>query len=204
MSLPTSTSTAAGQQAALSSGQWRERILRRLEEQPSTLFEFAAYYGIPDHVVSGRFTELSKDGLIERTGERRVKPESGAKANVWRIHRAQPGTPEADLAEKLGYPLTMRIGSELYDRQPLLASESYPGMPYARRTDTGGLRVNVRVAIIECPGCGKPLFLVEDRDNNQPGKLFRCGVESCNKTWRATMVSEPGKAAAMALVMENF
>lgn len=85
-SLPNTTSALAGQQAALKSGAWRERILKRLRETGgSTLFEVARHYGVPDHTISGRFTELFEDGLIERTGERRVKPASGCQCDVWRV-----------------------------------------------------------------------------------------------------------------------
>lgn len=201
---PTSTSHAAGQQAALGAGQWRERILRRLEEQPSALFEVAAHYGVPDHVISGRFTELSKDGHIERSGDRRTKPETGCQADVWRIRRARPDAPETSLVDRLGYPLTLRIGADLYDRQELLPAEGYPGFPYARRADTGGVRLNVRVSVVECPGCGKPLFLVDEgRSASNGPKLVRCGAADCLKTWRGTFVSAPGKAQMLALVMER-
>jgi hypothetical protein len=69
-----STSTLAGQQAATKSGKTRRRILEVLHERGSagaTLWEVARVLGVHDHVISGRFTELSKDLVIERTGERR-------------------------------------------------------------------------------------------------------------------------------------
>jgi DNA-binding Lrp family transcriptional regulator len=156
-----STSAIAGQQAALKSGKTRRRILEVLHERGpagATLWEVARVLGVHDHTISGRFTELSKDLIIERTGERRNHPNSGCPADVWRIcgaANAQGGGP--DLAALLGYPLTLNIGGDLYDRQELLAggaNESYPGVPYARRADTGGQKLIVRVELAECPGCG--------------------------------------------------
>ena len=94
-SFPTSTSHAAGQQAARRVGQWREKIIARLREQPSTLFEVAAFYKVPDHTISGRFTALHADGLIEHAGDRRRKPETGCEAEVWRITRAPAPPPDA-------------------------------------------------------------------------------------------------------------
>jgi hypothetical protein len=198
-SFPTSTSTAAGQQAALRAGQWRERILTYLREQPATLFEIAAHFNVPDHTISGRFTELDKDGWIERSGERRVKPETGCAADVWRVagHAAT-----ADLGELFGYPLSLNIDGQLHDRQPLLKREGYPGFPYTRRADTGGVRLDIRVELLECPGCGKPLHLVAGRDPKLP-KLYRCNA-TCNTAWRPAIVNEPGKAGTLALIMERF
>jgi predicted ArsR family transcriptional regulator len=127
-----STSTLAGQQAATKSGKTRRRILEVLHERGpagATLWEVARVLGVHDHTISGRFTELSKDLIIERTGERRNHPNSGCPADVWRICGAAntPGQGGADLAALLGYPLTLKIGGELYDRQELLPRESYPG-----------------------------------------------------------------------------
>jgi hypothetical protein len=194
--VPTSTSTAAGAKAAISSGSWRERILRRLEERPSALFEVADHYGVPDHVISGRFTELARDGYIEHAGERRRKPQTDCDAEVWRLKRSL----DQPMSELLGYPLTLAINNELHDRQELLPNESYPGIPYARRADNGGLRRNVRVAIVECDGCGKPLFLQEEKGE----KKFRCVNSRCGRVWRVRAVAEPGRGAVLALVMEEY
>jgi hypothetical protein len=83
----------AGQHPGLESARnaqyFRDRILRRLRVSDACLFEVAAGLGVPDHIISGRFTELSRDGLIERTGDTRRKPESGCACAVWRI-RKQP------------------------------------------------------------------------------------------------------------------
>jgi len=188
----------AGAHAAPRVGAWRERILRRLAAQPSTLFEVATHYGVPDHTISGRFTELARDLYIERTGERRPKPESACLADVWRV-RGAAGRP-ADLAEMMGYPLTFLIDGEPYDRQELLPNEGYPGIPYARRADTGGLRVLVRVAMIECEGCGRPLKLVIDNGR----KKFRCGTPGCDRTFEMLVIQEPGQPQIPALVMRTY
>jgi hypothetical protein len=194
-----STSTIAGQQAATKSGGWRRRILDRLLVEPQTLWEVAAFYGVPDHVISGRFTELSKDLVIEHAGERRKHPVSGCEAEVWRIRRAA-NDPQPDVAELLGYPLELKIEGEIYDRQSLLAggaNEGYPAIPYARRADTGGVRLLVRVELIECPGCGKPLKMIVENGV----KKFRCGVRTCNKTWSLQIVEAVGQAAGVAALV---
>lgn len=187
-----STSTIAGLQAAAKSGSWRAKILARLDQVPSALFEVAAHFEVPDHVISGRFTELARDGYIERTGERRNKPVSECPAEVWRVRRSEGKPPE--LADVLGYPPTLMIEGEPYDRQELLPSESYPGIPYSRRADTGGLRLVVRLALVECPECGKPLFFQEK------GK-FWCG--KCGQTWHARNVTEPGRDPVLAIVLKT-
>lgn len=196
---PGSTSQKAGQQAAINSGQWRQRILHRLELRPSTLWEIADFFEVPDHTISGRFTELARDGYIERTGERRPKPETGCDADVWALKAAPQGGGAARALTAVGYPLTLIIDGELYDRQELLPSEGYPGIPYARRADTGGLRQLVRVEILECPGCGKPLRTIIEGKS----KRFQCGTPTCNKVWHGATPSEPGGPPLLALVMKT-
>lgn len=198
----TSTSQIAGQRASLKAGGWRSRILDRLRERPSTLWELAAHFGVPDHTISGRLTELARDLWIEHAGERRNKPESGCPAEVWRVRSASAAAvPGPDLVLGLGYPDTLTIERELYNRQELLPSEGYPGIPYARRADTGGVRLLVRVGLIECPRCGKPLRLYPNIDGGL--KFYRCGSQDCASIWRLRLVSEPGKAEMLALVMET-
>jgi hypothetical protein len=195
-----STSAIAGQQAALHSGSWRKRILDRLRDQPSTLWEVAAFYGVPDHTISGRFSELQRDRWIERTGERRNKPQTDCPAEVWRILGDAPELRSEQGADRLGYAHSLLINGQLYDRQPALPEEGYPGIPYARNADTGGVRLTARVELLECPGCGKPLRqLVEDGK-----KVYRCGVERCRQTWQLQLVREPGGPSIPALVMDRF
>jgi hypothetical protein len=89
------TSKLARETAALHSESTRAKILRCLRIRPSTLFEVATILHVPDHCIAGRFTELSRDLLIERTGERRIKPQTQCAADVWRISAAyvQPNLP---------------------------------------------------------------------------------------------------------------
>ena len=61
------------------------------------MFEIAAHYQWFDHQISGRFTELAADGLIERTGQTRVKPETQCAADVWRLKDSRAGSAERDL-----------------------------------------------------------------------------------------------------------
>ena len=84
-----STSTLAGQVAAGSMPSRRERILRHLADRPMALWEVATLMEVHDHQISGRFTDLVRDGLIERTGDRRQKPETGCWAEVYRVVEGQ-------------------------------------------------------------------------------------------------------------------
>jgi len=93
------------------------------------------------------------------------------------------------------YPDTIVIEGEPYDRQDLPGEA---GIPYARRTDMGGLRLLVRVDLVECPRCGKPLFQVVQGDN----KGYHCGGGNCGR-WRLRLVKEAGRALMLALVMES-
>lgn len=49
----------------------------------ATLIEIANWLGWPINSVSGRVTELAKDGLIEDSGQRATNP-SGKKAILWK------------------------------------------------------------------------------------------------------------------------
>lgn len=80
------TSRLAGQRAALASRGRRAKILQLLRDHgPQTLFELAQRMELHDHQISGRITDLKRDGLIEPTGERRTKPETGCQAEVYRL-----------------------------------------------------------------------------------------------------------------------
>jgi|GEM_PF-3239989 len=122
-----STSTLAGEQAARAVGSWRQRILARLQDQPSTLWEVAQYFSVPDHVISGRFSELAKDGYIEHAGARRPHPISQCDAEVWRIRRDR--VEGVDPAELLGYPATVILDGEIYDRHIYPWVSVYPFCP---------------------------------------------------------------------------
>lgn len=87
------------------------QILR--DQGPLALFEVASILGLFDHQISGRFTELEKDGLIVKTGQRRRKPETDCDAEVWTIRElddASAGVQVQDLGELQGYPLTLVAG----------------------------------------------------------------------------------------------
>lgn len=194
------TSAAAGEVAARSVGSWRQKILARLEICESTLFEVAAFYGVPDHCISGRFTDLARDGYIEPSGERRLKPSTDCAAEVYRLRRAEPNTRvELQMLDR-DYPFSLRIGDDTFERQELLPRESYPGVPYARKADTGGMRQIVRIEIVECPGCGKPLIQADPAKPRQ----FSCGNATCRRRWHARVATAPGASPVLALVMEEI
>jgi hypothetical protein len=194
-----STSAQAGAVAALRIGSWRYKILQRLAEAPSTLFELASFFNVSDHQISGRLTELSKDGLIEPSGQRRTKPETGCEAEVWKLTDARPAAP--DLESLFGYPMSLQIAPDgLFRRRPIDAA--VPGIPYS--SEKSGL--TWYLSILECPGCGKPLRFFEERiaglDDVKVKKLFRCCTKDCNRTWELAMVNEPGQPMYLSLVMK--
>jgi hypothetical protein len=212
-----STSDIAGQQAASKSLINRRRILEILRAAGpagKALFEVAAEMGVPDHTISGRFTELRDDRLIEHTGERRMKGK--CPAEVWRVCGAANNT-TPDWGDVLGYPITLTIDGEFYDRQPFVPADldsdagAWPGVPYARRADRGGVAQRVHVELVECPRCGRPLRMITPAASSsgasgsaaKPEKRFVCGSKDCPR-WAAAMASEPGKAPMLALVLREF
>lgn len=60
------------------------QILAILDRGPACIFEVAACLGCFDHQISGRFGELEREGLIEKTGNRKVKPDTGCQAEAYR------------------------------------------------------------------------------------------------------------------------
>lgn len=91
---PKSTSRLAGEVAAVTSRGRKARILQLLQEHgPLALFELAAMMEVHDHQISGRITELLRDGLIEPTGQRRTKPETGCQAETYRPRPKPPSNP---------------------------------------------------------------------------------------------------------------
>lgn len=199
-----STSQIAGAAHARVHGTRRQAVLAMLRARQMTLWEAARAMGVADHQISGVFTALARDLWIERTGERRNKPETGCPADVWRLCTDAPAPESPAAVDKLGYPATLLIGGEMHDRQELLAAEAYPALPYVRRADSGGTRTVVRVQYVDCPGCGRPLYLAEAKDpaTGQAIKRYRCGHPDCGRTWRPQLVQEPGRGAVLALVME--
>jgi predicted ArsR family transcriptional regulator len=80
------TRHAAGQAAARTSGKRRTWIKQLLADRgPMTCFELAAEMNLHDHQISGRITDLLKDGEIERTGQTKRKPETGCLCDIYRL-----------------------------------------------------------------------------------------------------------------------
>lgn len=171
------------------------RILTHLRERgPATIFEVAVEMQLNDHQISGRFGELEADGLIEKTGQRRPKPETGCQAEVYRLSQI-PAPPDLGAAY---YPSTLKIGDDVFDREANLQDETVPGIPYSRRSSGDRPRLLYRVQLIECEGCGKPVKQVKEGDR----KLYRCGQPCCNRTYELALVSEPGQPVLLALVLK--
>ncbi len=195
--VPSSTSAIAGAHAALRVGSWRAKILERLAERPSALFELAEHFNTRENRISGRLTELAADGLIERTGDRVNNPATSCPADSWRVRRAIESA--VVIPRLVDAPASLNIDGDLYDLQPLPANDTYPGLPYARRANAGGVRLEVRVALVECEQCGRPLHFRQAGDV----KLFECGNPRCGRVYKCRMVTVPGKAPILALVMDR-
>ena len=81
-----STRAQAGAIAARSIPKRQAKILQLLQSHgPLAIFEIAAMLNIFEHQISGRFSELERDGHIEKAGKRRQKGETGCWAEVYRI-----------------------------------------------------------------------------------------------------------------------
>jgi hypothetical protein len=172
------------------------------EHGTATIFELAAHLGVGDNQISGRFSELEREGLIRKTGERRRKPETTCDAEVYAL--AAPSTPHVvqDAAALAGYPETLRIENEPFIRQPLTAGETLPCVPYIRHG--AGLAQVYRVELIECPGCGHPLKRIDERIANQPRTVYRCGAPACARTWHLAIVSDPTNRPLLALILKTL
>lgn len=188
------TSRLAGDKAAVMSSARRAAIcdlLRRFG--PMAIFELAKKMGVHDHQISGRFGEMERDGLIKKTGERRIKPNTACQAEVYAVRDDLPDS--RDAGELLGYPATLKIGTEgLFSRGPIIGDQDRPGIPYSL---DGGLRLSWRLVLLECDGCGRTLKFLET------GK-YSCGTPACNSTWYPMLVNEPGQRQVLALVMKHL
>ena len=79
------TSRQAAQKMAARAPLLRTRIISALNKSTGlTADECAAQIGENILSVRPRFSELSRDGIIEKTGQRRAN-ESGMNAAVWRV-----------------------------------------------------------------------------------------------------------------------
>lgn len=180
----------------LSIGSRRSRILQFLAESPATIFEIATRMELHDHQISGRFGELERECLIEKTGERRPRPETGCLAEVYRL--AAPAVP-IEKGIVAHYPDELNLGEDgIFERQ-FIASDPMPGIPYVRRADAGGVRAAYWIALVECDGCGRPLRLVTEAGK----KSYRCGTPGCRRTWYLQIVREPGQPELLALVIRH-
>lgn len=81
---------------------------------PQTLFEIASKLGVFDHQISGRFTELKAQGLIESTGQTRRKPATGCECEVYQL---KAEIPAALMADALGYPPELTLDGERWQRE---------------------------------------------------------------------------------------
>jgi hypothetical protein len=71
---------------------WREKVLTWLVERggEGTLWQACADLGKAKNALSGRFTELSKAGLIRDSGKRMKDPSTVASARVWELVPTKP------------------------------------------------------------------------------------------------------------------
>lgn len=191
------TSQLAGEAAARSSASRRLAILESLgRDGPQAIFELAERLEVFDHQISGRFGEMMTEGLIYKTGERRIKPGTKCEAEVYALSGAAE---RLEPEELLGYPWELKIADQgTFHRQPPLGDVDLPGLPYSlNAAANGGARLVYRVEIIVCPGCWKPIKFIEK------GK-YQCGTPSCNRTWYPLLVNVPGQPQMLALVMKHM
>jgi predicted ArsR family transcriptional regulator len=66
-------------------GAKQKQVFDLLTEGPATGYEIARQLGWHSYRTLPRITELTKSGLIEDSGFRRVNPESGKMVIVWRV-----------------------------------------------------------------------------------------------------------------------
>lgn len=83
---PLTTSDAAWKHAQPRVPGRRQLILELMRQRGTlTIWEAAAALGVHDHQISGRFSELEHKGLIEKAGERRLKPGTRCEAEAYRV-----------------------------------------------------------------------------------------------------------------------
>lgn len=200
-----STSRKAGEAAARVSGKRRLDILAYLRDHgPAAIFEVAVHLGCFDHQISGRFGELERDHLIYKTGQRKTKPDTQCDAELYDLVEPRPLAPTAleKMADRLGYPSTIKIEGETFERG-LILQDDLPGIQYTRR-EAAGLRLTYRVSFIECDGCGHLLKLVTETIAGQPRKTYRCGTPGCQRTWHPTLVHDAGQPQLLALILKHL
>jgi hypothetical protein len=207
-----STSRLAGETAAKLIGSRQERIIALLRERgPLAIWEIADILSVFDHQISGRFSELERQGLIRKSGERRTKPDTKCAAEVYCLAEQRPAP--VDPGQLLGYPDSINVPDEgPFDRMVPLGSRDVAGVPYRRRSSVlGGVDLSWRFEFLECGGCGRPLRMFEEdagsriyQDGkavtNRKRRVYKCGTPGCMNVWELMIVTELGKAPMPALV----
>ncbi len=204
-SLFASTSRGAGAVAARRVGSRRRRILSLIRERGSiTIFEVAEALSLGDNQISGRFSELERDGLIRKSGVRRLKPGTECRAEVYVL--ADPTEPhELDKQlDRLGYPSAISIGGDLFDRGIVPDGETLPGIPYSRRADSGGARLHWRIEFVESPCCGRPMIFCPERVAGQTVKRFTCTGANCRRVYELATGAEPGHGPFLVMVLKHL
>jgi hypothetical protein len=92
-------------------------------------------------------------------------------------------------------------GEGTFDRGDVLGDRDLPGVPYGRR---GHIRETWRVETVECPGCGRPLKYAPEIIAGKEVKKFACNTAGCARAYQLMLVSEPGRAGVLALVMTHL
>lgn len=204
-SLFTSTSRQAGAVAARMVGSRRQRILQLIRDRGSvTIFEAAEAMDLGDNQISGRFSELERDGLIRKSGQRRLKPGTDCQAEVYILaDQVEPHALDQQL-DRLGYPPTLTIGGELFDRGVVPEGETLAGIPYSRRADAGGARLHWRVEFVESPCCGRPLIYRPEQIAGQTVKRFACTAPGCKRVYELAVGGEPGRGPFLILVLKHL
>jgi DNA-binding HxlR family transcriptional regulator len=203
-----STSRLAGEAAARNSGKRRAQILQVLRDRgPLAIFEIAAQIGCLDHQISGRFGELERDGLIQKTGQRVTKPDTGQPCERYAL--ASLPTAHCPLPTALGYPSEFRLDDGLYHlvAQDVAAAGNLPGFEYLKFTQGEVPRLSLRASLILCPACGSPLRQSSSSPPNCPTpKLFTCGTDACPgaKGYEVRLVAPAGQPSHIALLLRHF
>jgi len=203
------TLTLAGQVAAGTTELRYRQILEALSTGPKTCFEIARDIGVQKNQISGRFSELAAERLIERTGRRRNDPETSCAADVWTIASRpdlqqlsdrEVGARISDqVTDAAGFPNRITLSAEPYDRQPATSEAQLdsPIREYTRAADKvgAGLALSVRLALLRCPLCGSPLRKSgELQRDGQPVKQYRCRTPEC-PTWEPILLPASGLLA---------